>query len=152
MTFNLLVDSPESGVTWVDTSLMPVSRLWLTAMGAQLNELALSLGYTTASGTLSNVKLASMVFPVATGGQDGFVKKLAGVAIATGDQARDITRTIEACRGLVNASLKEAEIERLTGQAVELVKAYWQVRENITAGITLEVEFNGFKVKVLSSN
>jgi hypothetical protein len=152
MGFKLRIESAEGGVTWADTSLMPVSRLWVTAMGSQFTELAVSLAYTTASGTLSNVKVAAMTFPISAGGVDGFVKKLATVAAASGDLDRDIARTTDACRGLVNADVRPTEIETLTASAVELVKTYWKVRQAIESGDTSEIAFNGYRARLISAS
>lgn len=141
----LRITSP-AGVTWADMRLMPVSRLQVVAMGAAKNDLALAIGYTTASGTLSNVQLAAVSFPAAAGGPDGFVTKLASVAVASGDQQRDVERTTETCKGLVNADVRPTEVEELTVRAVGLVKAFWDVLRLIESGGE-PVAFNGYKIE-----
>jgi hypothetical protein len=149
--FRLRITSP-AGVTWADTHLMPVSRLQLAAMGANQSDLALTIGYTTASGALSNVQLAMVPFPAAAGGAEGFVKKLASLAVASGDMQKDIERTIEACKGLVNADVKPAEIESLTERATVLVRLFWRVLEMIetksNAGVP--AEYNGYKIELIA--
>ncbi len=151
MGFRLRITSP-AGVTWADTHLMPVSRLQLSAMGATASDLALAIGYTTASGALSNVQLAVVPFPAAAGGADGFVKKLASIAVASGDREKDVERTREACKGLVNADIKPAEIEVLTERAIGLVRAFWRVLEMIDSGSNAGVpaEYNGYKIELMT--
>ncbi len=149
MGFRLKITSP-AGVTWADTHLMPVSRLQIVAMGQHLSDLALSVGYTTASGALSNVQLAVVAFPVAAGGPDGFVKKLGGVAVASGDRQRDIERTTETCKSLVMADVRPSEVEDLTVKAVGLVTLFWRVLEMIESNSNAEppAEFNGYKIEL----
>lgn len=144
MALKLRITSP-AGVTWADISLMPVSRLQVVAMGANKSDLALTIGYTTASGALSNVQLAVVPFPAAAGGPDGFVTKLASVAIASGDQQRDIERTTETCKGLVNADVRPTEVEALTVHALGIVRAFWEVLRLIDSG-GMPVVFNGYVV------
>jgi hypothetical protein len=109
------VTSPEGSVTAINTALLPVYRIGVSAIQ---DDLAVALGYPGPSG-LSNIKLMAVAFPSKAGMTDA-LKRIAGVSLSddTGQRAT------EAIKAVVNLDVRSSEVESLQARVGVMLKQY----------------------------
>jgi hypothetical protein len=124
----ITVTSPEGSQTTINTALLPVYRMGVSAIK---DDLAVVFGYPGPAG-INNIKLMAVAFPSKPGMNEALVR-IAAVALSddTGQRAT------EAIKAVVNLDVRSSEVESLQTRVSEMLTQY---REHVRLRMTARFE------------